>query len=157
MSAAPVAPEFSAFRPRVRVELSPTLTLICYAPTLDEGLRAEQIVAASLELRDAPDPERESALGDEMEAQVWALIVGVEIRSEAGEILPTPDDWREQLWSTGAITDQQGSQAWSWLFRRSLGRGLRRGAPGRGGSAPRPAAAGGSERKRGAKATRPKA
>ncbi len=148
MSAMPAAPAFDPFRPRVRVEMTPHLALICYEPTVEDGLRAERIIEASAALRLTYDEARATALAQEMHAQVWALVVGVELKAEGGEQIPTPEDWREQLWAKGSLAEQHGATAWAWLFRRQLAAGARRSQEGSGGSGARPEAARGSKQRK---------
>lgn len=133
----PQAPEFSPFRGRVRVPVSPHLTVLCYAPSLEEGLQAERMIEAGMELREAPDDERAEALNAEMEAQFWRHVVGVELRDEAGAEMPVPATWRADLWSGGSVSDEQCAGAWVFLFRRQYRDATRSRAAGRAGRGPR--------------------
>lgn len=143
-------PAFNPFRPRVRVKLNPNLTLLCYAPSVDDGLKAERMIESADELRQNYDAARDVAVADEMRAQLWSLLVGAEITDEDGAPVPTPKDWRKQLESEGTLDGQFGAEAWGLLFRRQLAARLIGSAARRGSDSGGPAPARQGRRRAGA-------
>lgn len=136
------APKFSAFRPRVRVKLNEHLTLVCYAPNVDDGLKAERLIEAADELQAKYDAARDEAIAEDMRAQLWSLLVGVEITDEAGDVAQPPKDWRGEIEREGTLDGRFGAQAWGLLFQRQLAARIVRSRTRREGDSRGPKAAG---------------
>lgn len=110
----PAPPAFNPFRLRIEVPVSPTLTLVCLAPTATESLES----AAALRVAEESGAHTsDEDLAAHCERSLWAHLVGVRLSDESGSPIEAPADWREQLAESRSISGLAAIEPWGFLFR----------------------------------------